>query len=267
MATSHSVATIGTYDNLGAMLRTWKPKIAQILGESDEQAGRFLAVVDACVRRNPNLTNCTVNSMRSAIEDAAALRLPPTGLMNLGWIIPYGKEATFIAGYRGVLDVAYRSGRVAGYEIGLVHKDDGWEYERGLNTVLRHQPHFNGVFTYDKRDELAYGYAIWWDVIAGKKVAQRHLVMNHEELERIRKMSKMGTSGPWKDHYQPMVQKTIVRASTKLMPLTPDQDILLARTFEAEDNVMGIEPKETDIPVEPEQPTEGRSAMFPDVDE
>ena len=263
MATSHSLATIGTDANLGTLLRTWKPKLAQILGETDEAAGRFLAVVDACVRRNPDLKNCTVDSFRSAIEDAAALKLMPTGIMNLGWIIPFGKQATFIAGYRGLLDIAYRSGKVAGYEIGLVHKNDGWEYERGLETILRHQPHFNGVFTYENRSDLMHAYAIWWDVINGRKVAQRHLVLDHAELERLRKMSKKSDSGPWRDHYQAMIEKTMVRASTKLMPLTPEQDVLLARAFANEDSVMGIDAKPDDIEVKPEAPPEeGRAAMF-----
>lgn len=267
MATSHSVATIGTDQNLGNLLRTWKPKLAQVLGGGEEEAGRFLAIVDACVRRSPNLKNCTVDSFRTAIENAAAMKLLPTGLMNLGWIIPFGTEATFIAGYRGLLDICYRSGRVAGYHVALVHKDDGWRYVSGLNTVLEHEPRFEGTFEYDNRADVVAGYAVWWDVQNGLKVAQRHIVLNHGQLERLRLKSKKADSGPWKTDYEPMVLKSIVRASTKLMPLTPTEDAILAQAFAAEDKHLGLSDPVIDIEPTTEQPTEGRSAMFPDVDE
>jgi len=267
MATSHSVATIGTDQNLGNLLRTWKPKLAQVLGGGEEEAGRFLAIVDACVRRSPNLKNCTVDSFRTAIENAAAMKLLPTGLMNLGWIIPFGTEATFIAGYRGLIDVCYRSKKIAGYEVYLVHKDDVWNVIPGLPPVYEHAPQFDGVFTFEDRADLIAGYAVWWDVIDGHPTKQRKLVLNHGQLERLRLKSKKSDSGPWKTDYEPMVLKSIVRASTKLMPLTPTEDAILAQAFASEDKHLGLSDPVIDIEPTTEQPTEGRSAMFPDVDE
>jgi len=272
MATSHSLAVIGTDQNLGALLKTWKPRLAQIYGEGDEAAGRFLAIVDACVRRNPDLKNCTVDSFRTAIENAAAMKLLPTGLMNLGWIIPFkdnrsgNVEATFIAGYRGLLDICYRSGRIAGYHVALVHKDDGWRYVAGLNPVLEHEPRFDDTFEFGKREDLVAGYAVWWDVIGGQKVAQRHLVLNHGQLERLRLKSKRPDSGPWKTDYEPMALKSIVRASTKLMPLTPAEDALLAQAYESEDRHLGLPDQVIDVPSEV-VPEAGRTAMFEEAED
>jgi len=266
MATT-GLATIGTAENLGTLLKAWRPRLAQIYGEGEEATGRFLAVVDACVRRNPDLKNCTVDSFRTAIENAAALKLLPTGLMNLGWIIPFGKEATFVAGYRGLLDVAYRSGRIAGYDVGLVHKTDEYRYIRGLDLTLEHTPRFQGVFSYEDRAALVAGYATWWDVLNGQKIAQRQVWLWHEQIERLRKKSKMADSGPWRTDYHPMALKAIVRASTALMPLTPEQDALLARAYETEDEQLGME-KTIDItPNQPAATEPGRAEMFPKDEE
>jgi recombination protein RecT len=254
-------AIIGNRENLGEHLKIWKARLQQIYGEDQVTTARLLAIADACVRRNPDLAQCTVDSFRSALEDAAVLKLLPTGLMNLGHIIPFrnqkgSKDAVFIAGYRGLLDIAYRSKKIAGYDVGLVHVLDGWDYTRGLDTILQHSPEFEGLFTYETRKQLRCAYAVWWDVIDGQPVAQRHLVLNFEELERLRlksKQNKDGESwGPWKDDYQPMVLKALVRASTKLMPLTPAEDSLLAAAFSKEDAKMGMIDPVVDI--EPDAP-------------
>jgi len=249
-------ALVESRKNLGEHLKKWKGRIAQIYGD-DAQTGRLFAVADACMRRNPDLGGCTLDSFRTALEDAAALGLLPTGLMNLGHIVPFrnrrgSKDAVFIAGYRGLLDICYRSKKVAGYEIGLVHIHDDFEYVRGLQPVLRHDPEFEGVYTFDNRQELRCGYAIWWDVIDGQPVAQRHIVLTFDELERLRLKSKKPDSGPWKSDYHAMIQKTIVRASTKLMPLTPAEDVLLARTFDREDEKIGL--RDPVIDIEPDAP-------------
>jgi recombination protein RecT len=263
MAQSNATAPalVESRTNLAKALANWKGRIAQIYGD-EEATGRLFAVADACVRRNPDLGGCTLDSFRTALEDAAVLGLLPTGLMNLGHIVPFRnkrgtKDATFIAGYRGLLDICYRSQKVAGYEIGLVHIHDDFEYVRGLQPVLRHNPEFEGVYTFENRAELRGGYAIWWDVIDGNPVAQRHIYLTIDELERLRMKSKKPDSGPWKSDYHAMIPKTIVRASTKLMPLTPAEDALLARTFEREDEKIGLKDPVIDIgPDEPQAPQE-----------
>jgi recombination protein RecT len=257
-------AVIDTDKNLGDLLRSWKAKLVQIYGGTDEDAGRLLAMAEACVRRNPDLKQCTVDSFRTALEDAAALKLLPTGLMNLGHVLSFrnkqgSRDATFVAGYRGLLDICYRSKKLAGFEVGLVHRDDPFTYRRGLQTILDHEPKYSGVIGYENRQELVAGYAVWWDVIDGHAVAQRHLVLNQAEIERLRMKSKKADDGPWRTDYSAMVMKTIVRAATKLMPLTPAEDALLARAFEVEDAKLGQPDPFIDVtPGAPTSPPDGR---------
>ena len=256
-----ALATIGSGKSLADLLHAWKPSIAQLM-ENEARAGQLLQMAIAVVRRRPDLAECTATSFRAALEDAAVLGLLPTGLMNLGHIVAFrnksgSKDATFIAGYRGLVDIVYRSKKIAGLDVALVHVDDGWEYSRGLSTVLRHDPRFTGVFTYDKRTELQCGYVTWWDVIDGAKVAQRHVVLNFEQLERIRRKSKKADDGPWHDDYEPMVYKALIRFATKTMALTPETDALLDRAFSAEDAKLGL--KDPAIDVEVEIPPDGRA--------
>jgi len=271
-------AIVGSQKTFVEMLQRLKPALGQL--KPDEQSvERFLQLCRRLVQKNPDLTQCTVASLENAIKDSAALGLDPTGLQGRGYVLPFRNkrgdmEAVFIAGYLGLLDLAYRSGRVAGVQVKLVHKDDEWEYKEGLNPVLSHTPRFTGVFTYEDREDCVAGYCIWSDVLGGQAVAKRHQWLWLEEIERVRKLSKQtgrdGVSkfGPWVEHWQAMALKTVVRAAVKLMPMTPETSSAVEQVLSQEDSKLGMIDEFIDIPVdEPQTPEEGRRKIGAPVEE
>jgi recombination protein RecT len=262
-------AIVETPETYLAMLKRLKPSLAQ-LKPNDQSVERFLQLCRRLTQRNPDLLLCTVESLENAIKDAAALGLDPTGLMGFGYIVPFktkrgDHEAVFIPGYHGLLDLVYRTGKIAGIRGSLVHQSDDWTYIEGLNPVLEHTPRFRGTFEYDSRHECVGGYLVWWDVIGGRPVVQRHLWMWLEELERVRRLSKQtdrsGASkfGPWRDHWGPMAFKSMIRQAIKLMPLTPEVAADITYALSKEDERMGLADPVLDItPGDPETPDEGR---------
>ena len=267
-------AVIGSEKTLVEVLQRLKPALAQL--KPDEQSvERFLQTVRRVAQRNPDVLQCTVASMENAVKDSAVLGLDPTGLRGQGYIIPFSnkrgdKEATFIAGAYGLVDLVYRTKKVAGLSFRLVHKDDEWQYEEGLNPILRHVPKFEGTFEYGNRKECVSGYVTWFDVIDGKAVAQRHLWMWLAEIERVRKISKQtdrktGESydtSTWFNHWGPMALKSLIRAATKSMALTPEANSQLDYILGKEDERIGMPDSFIDVtPGEPTAPAEGREKI------
>ena len=268
-------AIIGSQKTFDEVLRALKPSLAQL--KPDEQSvERFLQLCRRLGQRNPDILQCTVASLENALKDSAALGLDPTGLMGFGYVIPFtnkrgDKEATFIPGYHGLIDMVYRTKKVAGVRVKLVHKDDEWDYlESGpdLKPLILHRPKFTEAIEYENRSDCVSGYMIWQDVIDGKAVATRHHWMWGAEIERVRKMSKQTDRsgetkyGTWRDHWQAMALKTVIRAAVKTMPLTPEVSSDLDYALGKEDEKLGAVDSFIDVtPGDPARPEEGRKAI------
>ena len=75
-----------------------------------------------------------------AVMQAVQLGLEP-GLLGHCYILPYKREATFIIGYKGMIDLARRSGHIQSIYAHAVHENDEFEYELGLHpnwSISRH---------------------------------------------------------------------------------------------------------------------------------
>jgi hypothetical protein len=77
---------------------------------------------------------------------AAALGLDCSGNLGSGYLVPFynnkirAMEATFIPGYRGLLDLARRSGEIEDIFAECVYESDEFDYELGATPRLRHVP-------------------------------------------------------------------------------------------------------------------------------
>ena len=263
-------AVIGSEKTLVEVLQRLKPALAQL--KPDEQSvERFLQTVRRVAQRNPDVLQCTVASMENAVKDSAVLGLDPTGLMGMGYIIPFRNkrgdmEATFIPGYHGLVDMIYRTKKVAGLNFKLVHRDDAWDYIEGSEPRIEHAPRFTGTIEYANREECIGGYVTWWDVIDGHPVAKRQCWMWLAEIERVRCSSKQTrngeSSGTWRDEWQAMALKTLIRRAIKTMALTPDVADKLDYALANEDAKMGKPDPYIDVtPGDPTAPAEGREKI------
>ncbi|MED0762673.1 recombinase RecT, partial [Aneurinibacillus thermoaerophilus] len=76
------------------------------------------------------------------------------GLIGHCYIIPYGREAQFIIGYKGMIDLARRSGQIEQIYAHAVYEADHFEYELGLHPKLVHKP------ATGRRGAIQYVYAV-----------------------------------------------------------------------------------------------------------
>jgi recombination protein RecT len=101
---------------------------------------RLLRIALTEVRRQPKLAECSQASLLSAVFSCAQLGLEPGGALGHAYLVPYGKEVQFILGYRGMIDLARRSGLIDSITAHAVYEGDRFECEFGLAENLVHVP-------------------------------------------------------------------------------------------------------------------------------
>jgi len=202
-----------------AQLLTSKAMIAQLKLALPKHVTpeRLARIVLTEIRRTPKLLECNRESLLGAILQAAQLGLEP-GVLGQSWIIPYGREATFIPGYRGLAQLAWRSAQIASITARAVFDGDTFSFDFGED-VISHKP--SGETDPAK---LTHAYAIIRTTSGGKLWD----VMTRGEIERIRSRSRAGTSGPWKTDYAEMAKKTVLRRLFKIAPCSAELQTAMA---------------------------------------
>lgn len=219
-AQNAQMQTMNPQQNMKNLLeRSW-PRIAAVIG-NNLSPQRLYQMYVSTINREPQLANCGVESVLSCFMKCAALGLEPSNVDGLGraYILPYGnknyrtgqKEATLIIGYKGMLDLARRSGQIRDISARAVHEGDEFAYSYGLNEDIRHVP-------CAKPGKLTHVY-----MIANFKDGGHYFqVMNADEIEAAAKRSpSYGKAvSPWKSDYEAMALKTVVRRSFKWLPVS-----------------------------------------------
>ncbi|HRQ73375.1 MAG TPA: recombinase RecT [Phycisphaerales bacterium] len=178
---------------------------------------KLIKIVGVAMSRTPDLMRCTPMSVLNAVMTLAELGLAPNTLGS-AYLIPFrnGRTGTYecqlIVGYRGLVELARRSGTISTIHAEVVRDGDEWELEFGLDAKLRHVPRA----AQDAKIRLAYAIARFKD--GSHQIA----VMTKDEIDAIRKRSKAAGSGPWVSDYAEMAKKTVLRRLCKLLPLTPE---------------------------------------------
>lgn len=192
---------------------------------------RLVRVACAALSRQPQLMNCTKESLFLALTNCGQLGLEPN-LLGSAYLVPYknfktGKtEAQFIPGYRGLIDLARRSGEISSIESHPVYEKDYFEFELGLQPKMIHRPYLGD----EDSGKLRFVYAL-----AVLKDGSKQLeVMSKRDIELIRGRSKAGTSGPWVTDYSEMAKKTVLRRLVKYLPLSVELTEALEKESEFE---------------------------------
>lgn len=176
---------------------------------------RLLRIALTEIRRQPKLAECSSSSLLAAIFSCAQLGLEPGGALGHAYLVPYGREVQFVMGYRGMIDIARRSGLMKSISAHAVYEGDQFDCALGLTTTLKHQPDWENPNRADP-SKLKFVYAVAHLADGGTQFE----VMSRAEIDLIRKRSKSGSSGPWASDYAAMAQKTVVRRLFKWLPVS-----------------------------------------------
>jgi recombination protein RecT len=145
--------------------------------------------------------------------------LEPGGALGHCYLLPFGNgkakdgrpNAQLIIGYRGMIDLARRSGQIVSICAYTVHEKDHFVWRLGLDPDIEHVPSPEA-----DRGPMTYVYA----VAKLKGGGVQFEVMSRAEVEKVRKQSKAGSSGPWVTHFDEMAKKTVIRRLFKYLPVS-----------------------------------------------
>lgn len=239
---------------IAAYLKKMGPEIEKAL-PAHMNADRMARIALTTIRTNPKLLECSLPSLMGAVMQAAQLGLEP-GLVGHCYIIPYGKEATFIIGYKGMIDLARRSGNMESIYAHSVYENDDFEYEYGLQPKLVHKPSMK------ERGAFIGAYA----VAHFKDGGYQFEFMPKSEIEKRKQRSKSHKNGPWVTDYEEMAKKTVVRHMWKYLPISIEvqqmatQDEVVRKDVTADpEPVDYIDGEAFEVPQEALSLTEGSS--------
>lgn len=173
---------------------------------------RLTRIVMSECRKTPALLGCSKESFFGAVLQCAQLGLEPGSALGHCYMIPYGRTCQLIIGYRGMIDLARRSGQIVSISAHCVHEADEFHYEFGLHEDCRHIP-----AAIADRGPVTHVYAVARLVGGGFQFD----VMSRAEIEAVRSQSKSsGQSSPWSSHWDEMAKKTVIRRLFKLLPVS-----------------------------------------------
>lgn len=184
---------------------------------------RLLRIVLTAIRTTPDLMSASLASLGGAILQAAQLGLEPNTQTGQCYLIPFKNtklqttEVQFIIGYKGYIELFYRSGMVETVYANAVHENDEFVFSYGIDGKFYHKP----VLTNRGAPVCYYAFGRM------KGGAYNYVVMSIEDVNKIRnehsasyKFQKF--TSPWTKHYDEMAKKTCLRQLADWLPKSPE---------------------------------------------
>ncbi len=180
---------------------------------------RFTRMVLSAISTNPKLATCTPKSFLGAMMSAAQLGLEPNTPLGQAYLIPFKNkgvdEVQFQIGYKGLIDLAYRSGEVELVQAHIVYSNDTFECEFGLDPKLVHKP------AESDRGEPIKVYAMFKTKSGGYGFEVMSMDDIKKHADKYSQAYKRGFS-PWQTNFEEMALKTVLKKTLKYAPLKSD---------------------------------------------
>lgn len=185
-------------------------------------ADRTLKLALGALRTTPKLNEAKVDTLFGAILQCAQLGLEPNTPLGHAYLIPFSNrqkgltEVQIVLGYKGLIDLARRSGQIISISAHEVCAKDKFEYEYGLEEKLQHKPAIG-----DRGPVIAF-YSVA-KLVGGGYAFE---VMSRQQVEEIRDASqnymfaKDKSNTVWGKHFVEMGRKTVLRRLFKYLPVS-----------------------------------------------
>nr|DAP48813.1 MAG TPA: RecT protein [Caudoviricetes sp.] len=174
-------------------------------------ADRMARIAATEVRKNKALLNTEPTSFLGSVMQAAQLGLEPGSALGQAYLVPYGNQCQLIIGYKGMIDLARRSGQVLSLNAYAVREGDDFSFQLGLKPDIHHVPSLEA----DRiKKPITYVYA----VATLKGGGYQFEVMSRAEVEAVRAKAK--SKNIWNTYFEEMAKKTVIRRLFKYLPVS-----------------------------------------------
>jgi recombination protein RecT len=185
------------------------------------------------IYRIPSLIECSDISLMKAVMLSMSLELYIGDGFGSAWILPFKNKkglatATFVPGYKGLVDLGRRSGQISKVNAFIHYEKDEFDIGFGDNPFIRHKPLLGqdrgkkmgayGVLHYTAQDLRDFEYMEAWEI----------------EKRKAGSASVKGSNAamsPWFTWEEQMWKKTAVKNSFRMAPLSA----MLSRALQLDD--------------------------------
>lgn len=205
MTTTPTAAVAATRKSVGDIMNSpaMQKKLMDVLG-NEKVANSFISSVISVTNGNSLLRNAEPMTVVASAMVAATLQLPIIPTLGMAYIVPYKGQAQFQIGYKGLIQLAERSGQVKNiidevvYEGQLVKKNK-----------------FTGEYVFDedaKKSDKVVGYMARIELINGfAKTVYWTLEEIQAHATKFSQAYKRGGATPWKSDFDAMARKTVLK--------------------------------------------------------
>lgn len=226
-----------------------------------ERAPQFISSIVSLVNADKNLQRAFYESPMTVIQSAlkaATFDLPVEPSLGYAYIVPFNNykdgvkrmEASFIIGYKGMVQLCLRTGAYARVPDAVdVREGELVSYDR-----LTGDAEFRWIEDEDQREALPIiGYAGYFRL---KNGAEKTIYMTVKQIEGHEKKNRKGQSmgKGWREDFDAMARKTVIRrlcGKYGLMSITYQNGD--AKTMQLAQSVMEEEPVGSEILLDPAQ--------------
>ncbi len=193
--------TINAKDGLRAFLNTDTGK--QMLSTTfvdPRKRDQIQSEMFSIIGSDSKIGQCNMFSVLSACITAATLQLPFAPSLGQAYIIPYGNKAQFQIGYKGLIQLALRTGQYRRLGTNDVHEGD----YKGRDEF--NEPIFE--FKEENKKKPIIGYMAYLELINGFK---KTFYWTKEECELHGREYSKNYNGLWTDKFDIMAKKTVLK--------------------------------------------------------
>jgi recombination protein RecT len=180
-----------------------KLRFADVVG--DRNAGAYISSVLLAVASSKDLQKCTIASIYISGMRAASLRLSVDPGAKQAYMVPFKDTATLIVGYKGLYDMAVRTGKYRYINVGAVYEGQTITPD-AISGLITHKSIGGSI-----KSKVIIG---WLGAFEMRDGFAHTLYMTREECQAHgKKYSKSYDYGSslWKSEPEKMEQKTVLR--------------------------------------------------------
>lgn len=264
---------------------------AQLKSTMKDNAGTFATSLMELVTSDEKLLACNPQMLMAEAMKAASLHLPLNKQLGYAYIVPYGTTPTMIIGYKGLYQLAIRSGLYKNINADIVYEGEYQGYDK-----ISGELHLDG----EKTSNKVVGYFAFLELTNGfrkmmymslddmcsyaKKYSAtlRNCKMTNEQLAEM--AQKQAETGPgnsvgWYGNFNDMATKTVLRRllskygylSIEMQTAMTVDDVPTAEAqrdseFSEAKEVITVDAETGEIDPQPTAETQGAMAGAPSAD-
>ncbi len=181
-----------------------KRKFNEVL---DKGAGAFVTSLLSLVKSTPQLQNCDPKTTISAAMTAATLKLPINPNLGFAYIVPYKTDATFQIGYKGIIQLAMRTGQYKTINASVVHEGEIEDIDFITGEIIRGKRKSNEIIGYIAYFKLVNGFEK--TLYMTKEDMELHASQFSQSYNTDKRYGK--SRSVWSTNFDAMALKTVLK--------------------------------------------------------